>query len=391
MLSQAVEPTPYITESGIEVQPVLAASYQYNDNITHVSEAEIPISSPLLEVTPGLALKAERGENIYELKYALTSGTYSDSSGDNYLDHQFASNNFFRFNLRHALQLDYSYFYLHEDRGIGLAAGDVNSTEISEPLRYDSHHINSIYVYGAEEAKGRIEASIGFSNRTYKNYRNITGINAYQSSRFNDFDEMRYDLIFFYNIFSTSDLIFEIEKLDRRYDYVFETSIEQDSDTHFLYAGAQWDITGKTKGSVKLGYQDKQFKDSRRKDFGGFSWRVALEWTPSEYSTVIFTTSQVAKDPDQAGDYVDEKRYQASWKHYWLPLIYTNFNLAKIDEDYTGDVRTEDTIKTAVTLGYEMKEWVELSASWKTEEKESSKATYSYDQDIWSIDANIAF
>ncbi len=389
--SIAVEPTPYITESGIEIQPVLVTSYQYNDNITHVSEAEQPISSPLLEVTPGLALKAERGENIFELKYSLTSGSYSDSSDDDFVDHKFASNNFLRFNLRHALQFDYSYFYLHEDRGIGLAAGDTNSTAISEPLRYDSHHINTIYVYGADDAKGRIEASLGYSNRTYKNYRNITGINAYQSSKFNDFDEMRYDLTFYYNVLPNSDLIFEIEKLDRRYDYVFEDFVEQDNNTYFYYIGAQWDITGKTKGSIKLGYQDKQFQDSRREDFGGFSWKAALEWTPSDHSTVIFTSSQVAKDPDQAGDYVNETRYQASWKNYWLPLVYSNINMQKIDEDYTGDSRTEDTVAAGITLGYEMKEWVDLSIGWKVEDKDSTKATYSYKQNIWTINANIAF
>ncbi|MCG7498515.1 outer membrane beta-barrel protein [Vibrio sp. Of7-15] len=387
-LSLAIENEPYRTESGIEIAPYLSASYGYDDNITQVSNDTNKTSSPLLEVTPAVAIKAERGESTFSAGYALTNGSYSQSSQDNYLDHRFRSDNFLRFNTRNGLALNYSYMYLHENRGSGISEGDNASNAINEPLKYDSHDINSTYVYGSENAKGRLEGSLGYGNRIYKNFRYFEAAPE-QSSRFNDYDENRYAMSFYYQVMPNTEAIFDIKKYDRRYKHHASSATIQDSNTIFYYLGAKWDISGKTNGTIKLGLQDKDFISANTEGFNGFSWSAELEWTPKEYSTITALTSQAAKDPEQDGDYIEEQYYQLGWKHYWSAKVYNNITIAHRDENYTGVNREETTNFSDITLGYEIRRWFEISANWKRIEKDSSLSNYGYKQNYWGINANV--
>ena len=49
---------------------------------------------------------------------------------------------------------------------------------------------------------------------------------------------------------------------DRSYNEVAPGSSERDSLHHFVYLGTSWDATGKLRGSVKIGYQNKEFDAS---------------------------------------------------------------------------------------------------------------------------------
>lgn len=384
----ALDSEPYRTESGIEITPYFATSYGYDDNITQVSESAQKTSSSLIEITPAISMKAERGENTFAASYALTSGIYTQSSQDNYLDHRFRSDNFLRFNSRNGLALNYSYMYLHEQRGSGISEGDNASNAIDEPLNYDSHDVNSTYVYGSENAKGRLEGSLGYGNRIYKNFRYFEPAPT-QSTRFNDYDEKRYAAIFYYQAMPNTELITDISKYDRRYKHSPLSGSSQDSDTLFYYLGAKWDISGKTNGTIKLGLQDKKFIDTNTKGFKGFSWSAELEWTPKEYSTVTAITSQAAKDPDQDGDYIEEQLFQLGWKHYWSPKVYSHINLAYRDESYVGVNRDEETQFGSLSVGYEVRRWFEFSMNWKNTDKESSFSDYGYKQNYWGINANV--
>ncbi|MGF1760313.1 outer membrane beta-barrel protein [Photobacterium sagamiensis] len=376
----AVIPNPYVTDSGIEVTPFFAVSFGHNDNITSEKESRNKISSMLLEMEPSVMAMAEHGDSIYSTSYTLTNGSYFDSSADNYLDHNLDLASIWHINLRNSLMLNYELSSLHEPRGSGISEGISSSTEnFDEPIQYVTNHLNATYIYGAEGAKGRLEGSIGWYDESYKNFRNTT--------QFNDYNESRYDAAFYYQLTSTTDLLLNIKKEDRRYDKIAPEQASQDNDTMYYYIGAEWDITGKTTGTARLGLQDKQFKDSSREDFDGASWDIGITWSPKRYSILNLDTSQTARDPDQDGDYIEETIYTLGWHHFWRERFTTNVSYSNADENYTGVSRKDKTDIWSVSASYDMRRWLSITLGWDFTDKTSSQANIGHEQQIWYLTA----
>ena len=378
----AVTPTPYVTESGIEITPVISASLKHNDNVTREKESNDKISSMLLELEPSVMAKAEYGNSIHSAHYTLTNGSYFDSSDDNYLDHLLSLESLWYFNIRNRLNLNYELSKLHDERGTGRTEGISSTTAgFDEPFEYVSNYINATYIYGADGAKGRLEGSIGYYDKSYKNYRNI--------SQFDSYDENRYGASFYYHITANYDLLFNIQKEDRRYDKVEAGQASQDSDVMFYYIGATWDITGKTTGTVRFGLQDKEFNDSSREDFNGTSWDIGITWSPKRYSTLEFDTSQIARDPDQDGDYIEETSYSVGWNHFWNPYFSTNISFTNTDEKYTGVRREDKTDIWGISASYDMRRWLSIMAGWDYTDKTSSQTNIGHEQQVWYLNATL--
>lgn len=371
-----VEPNPYFTESGIEITPFLAVSLKHNDNITREKESRNEISSMLLELEPSVMANAEYGNSIYSARYTLTNGSYFDSSEDNYLDHRLNLSSSWHINFRNRLNLNYDLASLHDERGSGISEG---REEFDEPTEYVTNHVYATYIYGAEGAKGRLEGTIGYYDNSYKNFRNIT--------RFRDYDENRYDAAFYYRVTHSIDLLFNIKKEDRRYDNIVPGEASQDSDVMYYYIGAEWDITGKTTGTAKLGVQDKEFNNSGRQDFNDTSWDIGISWSPKRYSTLNLYTTQQALDPDQDGDYIEETSYTLGWQHFWYERFTTNVSYTNTDESYTGVPREDESDTWGISASYDMRRWLSMTLGWDYTDKTSSQANIGYEQQIWYLTA----
>lgn len=376
----ALEPNPYLTDSGIEVTPFIAVSFLHNDNITNEKESRNKISSMLFELEPSVTARAERGDNIYSASYTLTNGYYFDSSDDNYLDHSFDLASIWNINIRNGLNLNYELDRLHDARGSGVSEGIGSSTRgFDEPIEYVTNHINATYIYGSDGSKGRLEGSIGYYDKSYKNFRNIT--------QFRDYDENRYGAGFYYRIAPNTNLLLNINIEDRRYNKNAPERPSLDNDAIYYYIGAEWDITGKTTGTAKLGLQDKDFDSASREDFDGTSWDIGITWSPKRYSILSLDTSQNARDPDQDGDYVEEAIYILGWNHYWNEQFATNVSYTNVDESYTGVSREDKTDIWGFSASYDMRRWVSITLGWDYTDKTSSQANIGHEQQIWYLTA----
>lgn len=382
----------YITESGIKITPLFEMALENNDNIGRYSSSQQPESSNILRVKPGLMAESDRNGNQYQLLYQMDSGSYFDSHDDDYLDHLFTTNNFVQINQRSGIGFNYTYLYEHEERGTGIFAGDQFSTVASKPVEYSLHNANLTHVYGAEGAKGRIESHLKYEKKTYQNYRNLSSQNDIYSSRFNDYAEFSGGIAFYYDVRPATELLLEVDLADRRYrlnDPV--TQKTQDDLNAYYLVGTKWDITGKTSGKLRLGLQNKKYKNNTTEDFNGFSWDLNVTWKPLEHSTVNASASQRAENPDQGANYINKSRFNGSWKHYWQTHLYSNITLALTNDDYSGSSREDDLVETELALGYELRDYAEITAGWRYEDNDSSIATNTYTQNVWYIATSLLF
>ncbi|MEF1186219.1 outer membrane beta-barrel protein, partial [Vibrio sinaloensis] len=181
-----------------------------------------------------------------------------------------------------------------------------------------------------------------------------------------------------------------VNNRDYKYDGT-DTTTSQDSVDRFLLTGATWDITGKTKGKLRLGFQNKSYSEADKVDFNGFSWDLELEWKPLSYSTVLVSAAQRAKDPEQGSNYVDEKSFDSNWKHYWRSNLFTNLSFLYIKDDYSESTRTDDLYRLGLGLGYELREDIEIGAGWRLESNDSSIDQNKYNQNVYYVSANLIF
>ncbi|MDC5819322.1 outer membrane beta-barrel protein [Vibrio europaeus] len=383
----------YVTQSGLKILPILDSRIEHNDNVGRYSDAESPESSTVFVIEPGIAFQSDRGGNTYQIAYQISSGLYTDSSDDNYVDHKISTNNSIILNSRNALSLNYAYLFLHEVRGTGILAGDSLSTIASGPVEYAVNDASIVHAFGSDEAKGRIETTLRLQDRKYHNYRDIQDPRFSQvSTRFKDYFEYGGGVAFYWRAFPATSLLFEIDASKRAYDLNDPvTNNSQDSVDIFYLTGATWDITGKTTGKLRFGLQDKSYDDVTRDDFSGFSWDLELVWEPLNYSKVTVSAAQRARDPDQGSNYVDETSFDGAWKHYWLSHLFTQTSLRFILDDYSESPRTDDLFKVDLSIGYELRDHVEINAGWRLEDNDSSVVGNSYDQNVIYFSANMLF
>ncbi|USD67042.1 outer membrane beta-barrel protein [Vibrio sp. SCSIO 43136] len=388
----SLESTGYIMESGLEVLPLFEAGYSYDDNIGRYSNSLKADSSSLFVAKPGVVLKSDKNGNEYQVAYQLDTGRYTSSSDDNYTDHAFTTNNFIRFSRRHGLGLDYAFLKEHEARGTGVASGDAIASAINSPVKYKMHDARAVYVYGAEGAKARIEAAIDYRNLKYTNFRDGTTFGgSVVNTRFKDYTQTGLDLAFYYQMFPATKVLVQADLNDRKFELSDTSGNSQDYTDNFLYLGADWDISGKTTGKLRFGIQDKNYDSSTRKDFNGFSWDLNLEWKPTYHSIVNVTGGQNTTDADQGFTDIKQTSAKVSWKHYWLTNVYSDLSYSYLQKDYSESTREDELTNSVFNLGYEIYDRVELVAGWSHRKNDSPLSTYSYDQNIWSINANVVF
>lgn len=388
----SIQSTGYITESGLEVLPIFETGYSYDDNIGRYSSNLSADSSSLYVLKPGVVLKSERNGNQYQFGYQLDSGHYTSSSNDNYTDHAFTTNNFIRFNTRHGLGLDYAFVKEHENRGSGVASGDAIASAISGPVKFQTHDARAVYVFGSEGAKGRIEAAIDYRNLAYTNFRDDISIGGnIVNTTYKDYSQTGVDIAFYYQVLPATQLLIQADINDRTFDLNDTSGNSQDYIDSYYYLGARWDISGKTTGKIRLGLQDKNYESSARDDFSGFSWDLDLEWKPLSHSTVNISGGQKTTDADQSFTDVEQTSLSLSWKHYWASNIYSNLSYALDNKDYSGSSRKDELTDSILNIGYELYESVELVAGWTHSKNSSPLTNYAYDQNIWSLNANVVF
>ncbi|WP_432463939.1 outer membrane beta-barrel protein [Agarivorans sp. QJM3NY_33] len=377
MLSHVVNaklaPQPYMTESGLALVPMLGLGYKYDDNIT-LAEKDSS-SSNILVLDAALKVLAERDLASYELGYKISAAEYFESHVDDYLDHQLAAKAELELALRHRLKLAYRFAHQHEQRGRGLSQG--LGSDIQELIYFQSNKLQSVYSYGAPQAYGRVDLQLSWETKQYQNLESLT--------QYRNWRQLSYGATFFYRVSNATELLLEAKQLARRYRLNASDQASRNNDDSFIYAGAEWDISGKSSGSARIGYEDKGYQSAQREHFSGLSWLLSFNYLPVEYSQFNVFTSKIAKDPDQLGNYIDETIYQTSWQHYWLDRLSTELSYRDTDLAYTGVDRDEQITLAKVAIEYELRRWLKLNVSYQREDKSSSVAGLSYQQNVMFI------
>lgn len=363
------EPHPIITESGIAIVPFLNLSAGYNDNIAK-SDSNFDRSSFSI-VEPGVSVAFEPTGQKHVAVYRLQRGDFFSSSKDNFTDHFFDWSSQWDLHSKHKVNLNYSLALAHESRG---------DNEETLNLLYNKYHstqVNIGYIYGGDNSKGKLETNLGWGELDYKNNQQVT---QYQS-----WEELRFNSTFYYDALPKTSLLFQIIANDRTYDLTAPGSSSKDSKHYFTYLGTSWDATEKLQGSAKLGAQYKNFDSSLRDDFKSFSWDINVTYLIRSYSAIQLITNRRSMDADGIGNAIDAKNYNVNWVHNWNQKVSTKAEISRLDEDYIGSARKDETTNLTLNFDYDFRRWLTLRLGYGIESKDSNINTMNYDQNIYYL------
>ena len=368
--ADSFEPADAALVEGVAIIPTMTLREQYDDNVLN-AEAD-QVDSLVTVLRP--AVKVGVGDDISRLgvQYLLEAARYHQSREDDYVDHQLTLGGKHEFTARHRLAAGYTFAHGHEERGTGLSEGQGDA--FSSPIEYDQQRADLTYGFGVRQAVFNIDAKLNYSDLAYTNFSETT--------RYRDRDAWRYGLVGYWNLSGRTSLLLDVSQENVRYDTLSAAGNTQDSDVLRAKTGVRWEITGKTSGTARVGWQSKNFDDGQRADFRGFSWDIGAQWSPRSYSTVKLEGGREARDPDTDGDYIKETTLDLSWRHAWLDRFATTLGAGYEGRDYTGVDRSDDLYVLQLAADYAFSRWARVAFGYELRDQQSSQAAIEYDKDL---------
>jgi hypothetical protein len=363
---------------GINIAPTFDGEMRYIDNLLRTSESSVETWGLLLK--PQIQTWVQKGFNTYSLTYSLANHTYFDSSDDDVTDHKVDLDIHQEFNARHTLNLSVKYYHLHEDRGTGIAEGEIGQI-IDKPLEYDYQGVGAQYLFGNENSRGRFALQAKFNELEYQNFRVIS------APRDRDTIDLRGT--FYYRSGSRAEVVAEIGRVEQNYKFdsldgnLFGGSLDSKENTALV--GMDWAATGRTSGTLKIGGFQRSYRDSTRGEDQGFHWEAELTWKPRTYSSLHFNTRRLSRETNGEGDYVETALYRADWKHLWSDRARSSIYLGYTDENYIGSPRTDEMYRMGASIEYSMRRWIDIDIGYRYEERSSNARNLSYDRNVFFL------
>jgi hypothetical protein len=357
----AVDPQA-IDIGGLGFVPTLTVSEAHDDNVFADRNGQ---SSWVTTINPTFVLGAETAKSGYQLKYSLNRELYHSVHNADNTDHYLTGEAAFAFDARNRLKLQAGYSKT-EDTVDTAVAGQLD--------KFTTKNVGGVYTYGAETAKAQVDVGANYLSKRTDNSGNVNAEKEYDATTVNS--------IFYYRVAPKTKALAEIRHTD--YDYELNTSTLDSTNMAYL-VGATWEATARTTGTVKFGYEEKDFDSSLRKDRESPMWEVGVSWAPRTYSTFSLNARRAFDEGDDGASVIKSQNIGANWKHYWLERLYSEVSYSITEKKYQDVRRTDDLQTFGLGLTYEARRWLDIGVGYKYTENESTLGSESYDRNIVGV------
>ncbi len=179
-------------------------------------------------------------------------------------------------------------------------------------------------------------------------------------------------------------------EFEYQHDRILQPSL--DSTEYRYLLGATWDVTGKTTGTVKVGYVEKMYADDTRAEFSEPSWEVDIRWSPRSYSHFDFSTARYPSEVTSVtGDLIDNTTYSITWSHEWSDRVVSHITARDVDQKFRGSAtgRLQELTEYGMTLAYEMRRWLTWEFGVDVSSRKSNVDRFNFDGTIIRLGAKL--
>lgn len=288
---------------------------------------------------------------------------YSKENSGNFVNHKLEG--LLQYNLRGGLTFELidQFLFSHDLRGTGIS---------SELDKFRTNLANFVVTYNVGD---RFMLRLDYANYFVD----------YTASRngFRDRNDNTASAYLFYLFRPKTSLFCEYEFVDVSY----VKDIQSNSAEHHGFLGIQWDVTSKTKGSVKAGYGLKDFSRSDIKNSNDFIFEAQVDHKFTAKTSVLLKASRKTNETNISNtDYMVSDFIEAQYIQRLTGKITANAGLSYGRNAYHNEFiyggRTkklkDDYITGMLALQYKFKEWLELDTGYLFSRRASSFPEFDY-------------
>lgn len=353
---------------GFDFTPTLNVTESYDDNFREL-ENNVQ-SSMVTKITPGFELKAEDRNSATRVIWEPTRTIYHDDADASNTSHRLRADSVMEFTDRHRLKLEAE--ARKYERTTSTAVDGIND-------RIESQRVAGTYTFGARTAANQLEFGANYAQLRYDNAdginddkeRNTTGLTS----------------TWYHRLGSRTRSLLEYDHT--RFDYQ-QSASPRSSRSDALLGGLEWDLTARTTGKVRVGYERKDFDEDSANDLNNPTWQVDLQFKPRTYSTFTFLARQALAEGDDGSDAVKATYTQLGWRHGWTERITTVAQAGLGQYDYEGQDRRDDLRDYNLAVIYKMRRWLDIELGYRHRDNDSDAANESFTRNVFQISFDIS-
>jgi hypothetical protein len=355
----------------LQVHPYLSLQEIFSDNV--YSTAQNEKSDAIHVIKPGVQLFFPFGSHQFEADYHAVFRRYDTYRGEATDDQHARGSLDLSFGRRINLTLRALYDKGHEARSS-------SATGFIEVFRAKTGFASVVY-----QLTNRFKVQADYTRTAW----------SFPISGFRDRDE---DLIagYFYYRFLPKTWVF-VEYDHLMVDYT-ESTTPLDNNADSLFVGLTWDVTAKTRGTIKAGGTRKDYDDGSVDDESTSVWGLDLDHKFTELTSLALRATRSVNETNApfTANFITTG-FSGELTHRFLSKAALLLRGAWGKDDFSHAVppstvkRSDKTTLLGAGLKYFAKEWLDLGVDYNRRSRSSNIAANEYDENEYILSVNMRF
>ena len=348
---------------------------EHDDNVLRKVE---PKSDTAVQVSPELQYLTHMGKHIFALDYQGEYAAYKNNSQFNYNNHDIA----LYAKLDHSKKINSEFKLQYKDETEEPGSNNSTSLLIEEFNQTNIKQVAAKIYYGTTQSIGQLVLALDHQENRYTN----------NLQDYRDVDRNKITGTFYYRIAPKTRLLFQASVGD--YDYLIKNQYpDQSSKETFYLAGIEWDMTAKTSGTFKLGYQGKDFEQQVYNDITGLSYMLDMTWLPNTYTKIKLAASRMTQESSQllTSAFITNS-YTANVEHAITPRTKLKASYTFDSDDIvTSQNRTDKRHNIVLGINHSLLTWLNISLDYQFIERQSDFADYDFKTNVIGLSLTTTF
>jgi hypothetical protein len=366
----------------LEIHPLVLVTESFDDNVCRSESKDCPQDGEIKEgrdsITlyhPGLLLILPLRDHQLQAEYQGDFARYSEFDDENYSDNTFRGNAALNFPGGLSIRAEDTWVDGHDPRGF---AQNVE-------LDFYTKNTASAAVRHPVGPKLWVEVRLAHFMLDYEETRND----------FRDRTDTTIGGTIFYDLFPKTSVLAEYNHINVTFENE-EEPLSRDSTVQQIAAGVLYELTAKSKGTLKWGYEQKRFEEEDRQDFKGGIMTLGLdhEWTPRTLIQLTGERGSRESNLETEDYYVTTSGTLRATQRFGRRLSVLAETAIARDQypDQAGEEgRRDNTLRARVGVDYWFRQWLNTNTRYEHAVRNSNEKEFEYTDNLYTIGLGLIF
>ena len=355
----------------LEIHPYVSVRESYNDNI--YATANERKADSITTTIPGLRLDLLFRTHELVLDYNAVSTNHATYTADDTTDQNARGLLDLRLGSQFGLSLSDFYTENHEPRG-------------SSSTGFIEKYINNAAAASASYQLADVsKVEIGYTRNTWD----------FKTSKFRDREENMTSVYLYYQLLPKTSAFIAYDHKIVDFNSISSQDLNNDVDNESL--GITWAITEKSKGTIKVGYLQKNFTKSSKTDYTTWTTSVDLNHELSDYTSLTLISQRMVNEANFQGiNYLVSTGAYAELRHKFIKKLTAVVKGSLGTDDFSDAVPPETKKRQDLTtmggmgLKYLIQDWLEAVIDYSHTNRNSNLDANDYWGNSYMFTINVA-